>query len=94
MDDDIGRELSLEKKIEEYLKMKNAKKDGLFNDEIDIGIEYYEDFDIEEAEDRDKLNFYDYSDFFANNDPKVYKGNRRIYISNITIIISTKQHTI
>ena len=79
MDDNIGRELSLEKKIEEYLKMKNAKKDGLFSDEIDIGIEYYEDFDIEDAEDRDKLNFYDYYDFIANNDPGIYKGNHWIY---------------
>ena len=54
-------------KIEEYLRRKNAKKQGLFNDEIDFGSDYYEDFDIEDAEDRDNLNSYDYSDFIANN---------------------------
>ena len=31
-----GVELSLEEKIEEYLRRKNAKKRGMFNDEIDI----------------------------------------------------------
>ena len=67
-------------KIEEYLRRKNAKKQGLFNDEIDFGSDYYEDFDIEDAEDRDNLNSYDYSDFIANNDPGVYQGNtHRIY---------------
>ena len=69
----------MEMKIEEYLRRKNAKKQGLFNDEIDFGSDYYEDFDIEDAEDRDNLNSYDYSDFIANNDPGVYQGNHRIY---------------
>jgi len=72
--DDIDGGLSLEMKIEEYLRRKNAKKQGLFNDEIDFGSDYYEDFDIEDAEDRDNLNSYDYSDFIANNDPGVYQG--------------------
>lgn len=31
-----GGKLSLEEKIEEYLRRKNAKKRGMFNDEIDI----------------------------------------------------------
>ena len=78
--DNIDGELSLEMKIEEYLRRKNTKKQGLFNDEIDFGIvDYYEDFDIEDLEDRDNLNFYDYSDFIANNDPGAYQGNHRIY---------------
>ena len=77
-------------KIEEYLRRKNAKKQGLFNDEIDFGSDYYEDFDIEDAEDRDNLNSYDYSDFIANNDPGVYQGNnhKKYHISQrITINI-------
>ena len=83
--DNIDGELSLEMKIEEYLRRKNAKKQGLFNDEIDFGSDYYEDFDIEDAEDRDNLNSYDYSDFIANNDPGVYQGNtHRIYVSHLT----------
>ena len=36
MDNAAGGELSLEEKIEEYLRRKNAKKRGMFNDEIDI----------------------------------------------------------
>ena len=73
-------------KIEEYLRRKNAKKQGLFNDEIDFGSDYYEDFDIEDAEDRDNLNSYDYSDFFANNDPggnhhRIYHISQRITIN-------------
>ena len=77
--DNINAELSFEKKIDEYLRRKNAKKHGLFNDEIDMGIDYYEDFDIEDPEGGDDLNFYDYSDFIANNDPGVYQGNHRIF---------------
>ena len=74
-------------KIEEYLRRKNAKKQGLFNDEIDFGSDYYEDFDIEDAEDRDNLNSYDYSDFIANNDPGG-NNHRKYHISQrITINI-------
>ena len=81
--DNINAELSFEKKIDEYLRRKNAKKHGLFNDEIDMGIDYYEDFDIEDPEGGDDLNFYDYSDFIANNDPGVYQGNHRIFYIHI-----------
>ena len=60
--------------IQNYLRRK--KKHGLFNDEIDIDVvDYYQDFDFEDPEDRDNLNFYDYSDFIANNDPGAYQGN-------------------
>ena len=84
--DNINAELSFEKKIDEYLRRKNAKKHGLFDDEIDMGIDYYEDFDIEDAEGGDNLNFYDYSDFIANNDPGVYQGNHRIlYIHKLEL---------
>ena len=34
--DAAGGKLSLEEKIEEYLRRKNSKKHGMFNDEIDI----------------------------------------------------------
>ena len=74
--DDIDGGLSLEMKIEEYLRRKKAKKQGLFNDEIDFGSDYYEDFDIEDAEDRDNLNSYDYTDFIANNN----RGNQHLVL--------------
>ena len=67
MDSDVERHLSFDAKIKEYLRRKNIEKNGFFNDEIDIGGEYYQDFDYEEnVEDRDNVNFYDYSDFIAN----------------------------
>ena len=77
--------------IEEYMKRKNAKKHGFFNDEIDIGVDYYEDFDDEYVEDRDNFSFYDYYDFIANNDPGVYNGNHQI--THKTIICINHHHS-
>ena len=70
--------MSFDAKIKEYLRRKNIEKNGLFNDEIDIGGDYYQDFDYEEnVEDRDNSNFYDYSDFIANSDPGLYRGKHQ-----------------
>ena len=65
----------------------------MFNDEIDIDVDYYEDFDDEDVEDRDNFSFYDYYDFIANNDPGVYKGIQPSMISHHNYhSISVNQH--
>ena len=101
MDGDVGGGLSFEKKVEEYLKMKNARKRGEFNDEIDLDEalyqDYYQDFDVEEyVDDNDNYSFYDYYDFIANTDPGALKGhqmvmnsrnNQRIYLHFIRAYI-------
>ena len=79
MDGDVGGGLSFEKKVEEYLKMKNARKRGEFNDEIDLNEalyqDYYQDFDVGgDVDENDNFSFYDYSDFIANTDPGKSEG--------------------
>jgi len=78
VDGDVDGGLSFEKKVEEYLKMKNARKRGEFNDEVDLDEalyqDYYQDFDVEgDVDDND--NFYDYYDFIANTDPGKLEGD-------------------
>ena len=89
--------MSFEKKVEEYLRMKKARKRGEFNDEIDLDEalyqDYYQDFDVEgDVDDIDNNSFYDYYDFIANTDPGALKGhqmvmnsrnNQRIYLQFI-----------
>merc|ERR1712012_1311203 len=80
VDGDVDGGLSFEKKVEEYLKMKNARKRGEFNDEIDLDEalyqDYYQDFNVEvDVDDNDNNSFYDYSDFIANTDPGALKGD-------------------
>ena len=83
MDGADGGGLSFEKKVEEYLKMKKARKRGEFNDEIDLDEaliqDYYQDFDVEvDVDDNDNNSFYDYYDFIANTDPGTLKGHQMI----------------
>ena len=101
MDGDVDGGLSFEKKVEEYLKMKNARKRGEFNDEVDLDEtlyqDYYQDFDVEgDVDDIDNNSFYDYYDFIANTDPGALKGhqmvmnsrnNQRIYLHFIRAYI-------
>ena len=83
MDGDVDGGLSFEKKVEEYLKMKKARKRGEFNDEIDLNEalyqDYYQDFDVEvDVDDNDNFSFYDYSDFIANTEPGKLEGHQMI----------------
>lgn len=80
VDGDVDGGLSFEKKVEEYLKMKNARKRGEFNDEIDLDEtlyqDYYQDFDVEgDVDDNDNFSFYDYYDFIANTEPGKLEGD-------------------
>ena len=79
MDGDVGGGLSFEKKVEEYLKMKNGGKRGEFKDEVDLDEafyeDYYQDFDVGgDVDENDNYSFYDYSDFIANTDPRKLEG--------------------
>ena len=79
MDGDVGGGLSFEKKVEEYLKMKNGGKRGEIKDEVDLDEafyeDYYQDFDVGgDVDENDNYSFYDYSDFIANTDPRKSEG--------------------